>query len=477
VFVVLIAGALGVRKIFIRLWRGPGEAEALVVQEPDNDARATVPAKPLASKGAEKGALPAPSKPGTEVPPAPAARLPGRKLPRILLVGPDKEMLPTLAEAFKVATAGDIIEIRTNGPLIESGVELRVKEKPKDAPLVIRAGRGFQPVLAGRSGRSLQSVAIPGFAPYDLRFANVDLQLTGLHFTGANLDTYQSSVTLDRCTCTRVRLNVSNSKGRDEPVQILVDRCLVRDSTIRSSGASIGVTLRESGFANGFMFDRLAHLLSFDSREDQALDIQQSTFYNVLILRLDAHDKWPTPPFSFRMDRSVVGVCQQVLKPNSLPWLVDLTVPQGSISERGMPGANDAFRQAFGQGRARDNFANYQVGCVSVREFLTPGSMRFIIKGVTLDFPQDDQTLRFGKRLEMARLLQKGITDALLSLPGTALPEDLVVSSTGPMAIRMNEGIRYGCDVTQLPVPPPATLEPLFAPPAVPPPAPPKFGK
>jgi hypothetical protein len=487
VFVVLIAGALGVRKILIRLWRGPGEAEALVVQEPDNDARATVPAKPLAGKGAEKGALPAPSKPGTEVPPPPAAKLPGRKLPRILLVGPDKEMLPSLAEALKVATPGDTIEIRTNGPLIESGAELRFKEKPKDTPLVIRAGRGFQPVLAGRRGGSLMGLTpYSRGGPHDLVLANVDVTLTGLHFAGASLDTYQSSVTLDRCTCSRARLDVSNSQGPDEPLKILVDRCFMRDSTINSRGASIRVTVRESGFASeNYVSAPVVFLFSFDSREDQALDIQQSTFVNVSMVHFDARDKWPRRPLSFRMDRSVFGVLWPIFQP---PPFVELLVPPGSISERGMPGANDAFRETFGEFRGRDNFANYRDPWALVADARAGRLFSIKRESVILDFPQNDQTLRFGKRLELARslFLQKGQGQkeqllAALSLPGRALPEDLVVSSTGPMAERMKQGIRYGCDVTQLPVPPPATLatlEPLLPTPGpLPTLAPPKAGK
>ncbi len=81
-----------------------------------------------------------------EVLPPEAARQSGRKLAKLLLVGPGKSMFPTLAEALKVAIGGDRIEIRTNGPLLlEPG---KTVWQATQGTLTISGGKRFQPILA-----------------------------------------------------------------------------------------------------------------------------------------------------------------------------------------------------------------------------------------------------------------------------------------------------------------------------------------
>src|SRR5207245_2802256 len=110
------------------------------------------------------------SEPGDEVLPPHAVGALGRRLPKLLLVGNRREMFPTLAKAVAAALPGDIIEIRTKVPLVEAEAVARVKEKIRDAPLTIRAGKGYQPVLRTASGGPL------------LTCVNVDLKIVGIHF-------------------------------------------------------------------------------------------------------------------------------------------------------------------------------------------------------------------------------------------------------------------------------------------------------
>ncbi|HUG90536.1 MAG TPA: protein kinase, partial [Planctomycetaceae bacterium] len=66
--------------------------------------------------------------------------------PRVLLVGPKPGMLATLEEAFAQARGGDTIEIHSNEPfVIEPG---QIIWKADDGTLTVRAGEGFEPILA-----------------------------------------------------------------------------------------------------------------------------------------------------------------------------------------------------------------------------------------------------------------------------------------------------------------------------------------
>ena len=75
--------------------------------------------------------------------------------------------------------------------------------------------------------------------------------------------------------------------------------------------------------------------------------------------------------------------------------------------------------------------------------------------------------MRYGKKIEQARILyhQKQDNKGAVRTLASALPEDLIVKSNGPLAERRKDGVQYGCDVTKLPVPPPSTLEPYAIPP------------
>ena len=163
VFVVLIAGILGVRKIIIRK---AGETVALVkrVLGTGGPEAATSLEDQVGDKeqASEEQASLEPDEPGLEVLPPAAAKLPGRKLPRLLFVGRHPQMFQSLAEAVKVVIPGDIIEIRTNGSA--GGARRRVAREGK--------GQGY---AAGDPRRSrVPARRAPGGVP--LLTVNVDLK-------------------------------------------------------------------------------------------------------------------------------------------------------------------------------------------------------------------------------------------------------------------------------------------------------------
>jgi hypothetical protein len=165
-------------------------------------------------------------------------------------------MFHFLEDAVAVAIPGDTIEIRTNRPMLVGGAEVRVKEKVKDAPLTIRAGRRYEPVLRAGSDRPMVKVT------------NVDLKLVGLHFAVAThdvscLDIDNCGVTAERCTVTGLLdpLGKSNSIWLGTPARggaprrVLLDHCLLRGrmAALRCAGADCELTFRDSAVVGGQM--------------------------------------------------------------------------------------------------------------------------------------------------------------------------------------------------------------------------------
>lgn len=156
-FAVLIAGAVGVRRVIIVMRAPPPASPVVTPPEPPPSAPVhsepdppvvveTTP--PVADDTAEvEHAL--------DILPPPAAKEPGRKLPRTLLVGPGPNMFPGVAEAMQYVISGDVIEIDTNGPLLVGGVKLAADDK-QGVDLTIRAGAGFQPVLRSAADRMFE---------------------------------------------------------------------------------------------------------------------------------------------------------------------------------------------------------------------------------------------------------------------------------------------------------------------------------
>jgi hypothetical protein len=374
--------------------------------------------------------------PGREVLPPPAAKLPGRKLPQVLLVGPHPQMFHSLAEAVQVAIPGDIIEIRTDGPLLEEGAELRVKHKVKGAALVIRAGRGFQPVV--RAGLTL---------------GNADLKVVGIHFAPVAVSVEDGNVLLERCTMTKGSLNFQNAQPKGQPLEVVVDHCFLRnDFCIHCSGSGITLTIRDSGLCHSNSGG--GHII-FDSAEDNALFVHQSTLVHVYFLSVQMGNELPRNGFRFRMARSVFGVIW------AAPSFVIVRLPDAYI-QRGQPACRETLQRVFGEFTAADNLCHYYFpGALQVWSTTSGGASYEMDWDVFPSWAPDDATLKYGKRIEEARFLvfDKGnLAEADRTL-SSVLPEDLVVQTSGPLASQIGAGVRYGCDVTQLPVPPPLTLQ------------------
>jgi hypothetical protein len=163
VFAVLIAGAVGVRQVII-LVRNGQTSEPVVSQAADEKptvaASTAEPAKDDETSDTGADLTQESAEPELEVLPPPAAKKPGRKLPRMLLVGDGPTMFPQLEQAMKVAIGGDIIEIRTNKPLFLE--PQKAVWKGKIGNLTVRGGTEFRPVFVRRTllpGRLLQFIS------------------------------------------------------------------------------------------------------------------------------------------------------------------------------------------------------------------------------------------------------------------------------------------------------------------------------
>ena len=215
---------------------------------------------------------------------------------------------------------------------------------------------------------------------------------------------------------------------------------------------SISVLINESAFLNSH------YTLDFELNENHSVQIQQSTFVTAYLLHLSSMSKkdWPTNPISFKMDRSIFGILA------CCPQIVSLTLPQSQFPKTPTE-SKEMLRRSFREFDARDNIAQFWGSWATVGT----GKKRHMLNGMIFpEFPTRDQTVRFGKRIEQMRNLihKKRDQPAASRLAATVLPKDFIPTSTGPLAERMKAGIRYGCDVTKLPVPPPSTLQPYKIP-------------
>ncbi|HUG91550.1 MAG TPA: hypothetical protein VML55_11980 [Planctomycetaceae bacterium] len=445
VFAVLIAGVAGVRQVIV-LVQGTAGADA-----PETPARGS--ADEDAAGGldgsfvdADDGRVSlASNEPGLEVLPPAAAGQPGRKLPRLLLVGRHPQMFKSVSESVAVAVPGDVIEIRTNGPLLESGAELKLERREPGKGLTIRAGQGFQPVL--RPDQPQRTI---------VRLTNSDLTLSGLHVTSAvpcRLASVENgNVVIEHCSVTSIPprggVHVLAVKNTSElPLNVVIDRCLTRGRPQFSfAGPAIQLTLRESAFVGG------QHLLVMAAAEDQSLTIQNCTFINCYLLTWPVDAGWPQKPLSVRMEGSLFALL------SCCATLFDVRVPK-SDSLADPDDYRDALRRALREFRARDNVAQFWEGWAAVSQGGNLG--RFIREPVFGDeHPPIDDTLRFGSRIEQVRSMihKQGNPPETAAVIASVVPQDLVPVSQGILAERVALGRRYGCDVARLPVPPASTL-------------------
>ncbi len=442
---VLILAIPPVRRVIFRPSEAAEADQAALLADPSNsDPRPPVPEETASLESSE---------PGLEVLPPPAASTPGRRVPKLLLVGSNKQMFPTLEAAVTVAIPGDIIEIRTNRPLLPRAADRQAKTREKtikDVPVTIRAGRLYQPIVR-TSGDSRPM----------LNFKNVDVTIIGVHFTagapGTILGAENSNVLFHYCTFTSIpdkgtlsAASFVNSQGAGKPLRLTVSHCFFRQSAIGSfNGPSVAVAVHESGFVGGH------YALGCDLDKSQSLFIRQSTFQNTYLLYLSNQKPLLKKPFSFTMERSLfahVACC---------PMLFELVVGK-EFALKTPADYDEAVRQTF-DFKAGDNIAQFWGIWANVSHPGLPG--RSINESIFAEFPQHGDTLRFGKRIEEIRYLihQKGNPPATKLVWASVLPEDLIPVSK-VLAEKMRNGRRYGCDVTQLPVPPLVTLQTYAAP-------------
>ncbi len=174
-----------------------------------------------------------PSEPGFEVLPPLAAQTPGRRIPKQLLVGRRAGMFASVEDAVAVAIPGDIIEIRTNQPMLVGGAVLRVKDKVQDAPLTIRAGKGYQPILRGAAAACFLSGVQCG---PDHGGDSLCYQCPVHLFTIPRIWAENSNVTLNSCSFTAIPGTKSvysypasdNPKGIDNQLRVSLSHCYVR---------------------------------------------------------------------------------------------------------------------------------------------------------------------------------------------------------------------------------------------------------
>lgn len=433
-FIVLLGGTLAVQQIIVlvhgpaaRLLSGAGLSDSF-----DEDKEAANSDVLEASDSKE---------PQLDVLPPAAAKQPGRTLAKMLLVGPGTDMFPSISDAAKAAIPGDIIEVRTNGPLLEPGAELKRDERVENAPITIRAGKGFQPVV--RIGN-----------PYLLKVLNVDVVFTDLHLTGGSLLFAENcNTTVTHCTFTDAHGISMHNTADGAAFKATFERCFLRTSRFGSlAGPRVSLDARECGVIG------IQWPIDCMLDEEQSVDVQQCTFLNCYLLNVHGSPgkSPPAKPLTFRFNRSVGGLTM------CCSYVVALTVPTEFSPVRTLDDATHALKLGFLDVDGTDSVWGYwdKWGTVmqieSGEEFEMKGESPFTA------IPLNDQTLKFGEEFEpVGQLVQQ--TRDLLGTPGlqrTLLPKHLGVTSTGPLSELRNKGLIVGCDVSKLPVPPPITLEP-----------------
>jgi hypothetical protein len=454
-FAVLIAGTVVVRKVILTA-RPPAES---VTTSPKFEPTPTV--QPVSTDTAEPGVTKAEEpKEAVVTPvvqPVPAGDKAGAKLAKMLLVGAGKDMFPTISEAIKAAAPGDIIEVRTNGPLLEPGAELKLKERIKGVPITIRKGDGFDPVI--RLNRGL------------IRSQNVDLVIAGMHFVSNSVASVcrmeDGNLSVTDCSFSCLQLGElrgvfhSGSATSTEQFQISFDRCFLRESVFGDFARPRCALYARSCGKIGMDGTTLIHCHAWG--EQNLVSIDQCTCINGIVIGAGVIDQrqWDAPPFTCRINQSILG---------------HLTVPALAA----IVSASPAFQpRTANEALAGVNRLFKFEGSNSVRQLLVntadPPSLResWVLAGgfnvsfpIAPNVPALDRTMKFGEGLDRVRRLPRqtgGLPEARL-LIRTLLPDQLAVQSTGPLAELRESGIAVGCDISLLPVPPPATLEPFIVP-------------
>lgn len=471
VFLVLIVGAMQIRQLIIR--RIPSGSNGQIEQQLESKPPEHGP------KQSAQSAVPAPvdpalqsSEPGYQVLPPAAARAPGRKLPKMLLVGDRPEMFPSLEEALNVAISGDIIEIRTNRPIIVTSATYHARDEKNGDTLTIRGGVGFQPVL--RHGKKRPY-------PADLcmfKFVNTKVKLAGLHFTSQNRASREGFVFFDLGGGGEVIAHDCSFTGSaKEPGSVfdlnLYDRDLQKDP--RAAAANVHL---ERCFFRGHTLGvvRCNPLVA-------SVHVQNSLLMNWSVARSFgfAPSPVPTPPDCRRelLFRNNTMVSDIVLSYGHVPdreaesriWItaennvfVTSLVLEHSASAdyydmRSLVGSHYKWS---GRGNLFDVRTNWSQGMAVLcrgRPSVNNGPYQHVVRvGANLS----EWNSFWGSQAEIESEMGTApfVREIDFQNHWKTLPTDYELRPVGPVEQLARRGIRVGCDISQIPVPPPATLEP-----------------
>ena len=303
-FAILIGGTVVVRTVILRNQQPLESAPIAPISEPGEPSQTA----PVADH-TPVAAIPEEPKSDVVPPtvrPAHADNRPGAKLAKMLLVGPGKDMLPTVSDAIRAAGPGDIIEVRTNGPLLELGAELKRDQRVEQAPVTIRNGNGFQPVVRLGKEREL----------YDVK--NVDLVVVGLHFVSNRiahlLKVERGHVTITGCTfnCPRQGANFRAIEFQNPPASLesfraTFERCFLRDSLFGwMRGPHLTVAVTECGFLGLRQPNLVDCLLDVEN----VVVVDHCTFIksDLLLVHVPKVRQWAKAPITCQINHSVLGV-------------------------------------------------------------------------------------------------------------------------------------------------------------------------
>jgi hypothetical protein len=451
VFLVLIAGGLAVRKVIILL---TSSAQSNPI---GGDSAAGSPSQARGTAAADTGvatAWPAAERELKVLPPL-AAKEPGRRLPRLLVVGETADTFPSIEKALEIAISGDVIEVRTNRPMVVGPVRYEAKDKEKSDDLTIRAGAGFQPVL--RCGRN--SSKSPMFA-----FVNTRALLKGLHVVGGSPEANYDLIVIVRgglkaqdCSFTAVagpRTLVSlhrDDDGASDKASTVFERCVMR----------------------GNQFDIIRYF---------TVEAVSEVSDCLIVTRTAPLVVHPVPP-------QIVGGRVVRLKNNTLvgawlfyndmgPQLMNSDAPVSLVAESNVvvsfgeviyfdprwPTWKSVVGTTF-RWSGRDNLFSPLWRWSNLNDTgLKPNLVEWnALWGGNAETGSEVDSAVFAR--PFAWPMPGGPwVPALGPDVWTATPRDFALQPVGAAGRFAARGVRVGCDVTRLPVPPPVTLEPYDLP-------------
>lgn len=439
VFAILIAGAVTVRMVIVRRVAPPADTSSEHPTQPpvaSNQASkqsGVVPAATGSSDGTEPAVL--------EVLPPLAAKQPGRKLPKMLLVGEQPNMFPDLNTALEAAIAGDVIEIRTNRPILLRSTLLQQTDRAGRDSLTIRAAAGFEPVIRTTLDAMITSVG-------------VNLRIDRLHFvtpsasgrTGGIFCT-DSSIAVTNCSLTDlpgphpegrslVEFQQPNPIRPDQVAKIAISNCFFRGT--HAFPCHCGAGRVQIQISNCLCLGLYPVLTAPGNLPQNILiTLSRNTLTGGAGLPLTLADESP------------------VIAQSSLRIEADSNIIATPHFALGLISRSAALADWESRGN---------LSWTGDRNLFSPGTLL-----VFNHWREDQRTL--ATNLEEWRRFWHAKAD--LTSRQTAFEfiqpsrwEEGATSSPAHYAIKSVEGLRpdqwqdIGCDVTKLPMPPPATLEP-----------------